>query len=115
MNYMYYELDDMTDNEMLEYVQKKIDNSEDFTKAHIMVYATLCKRHGDVKAKEMMQFKEVVTLKTIKEKISELAAIYNTYGLDSAISKYKEKELFDNNKKHLYKAKELSAMARYVI
>ena len=54
-------------------------------------------------------------MKTIKEKIKELSAIYNTYGLNSEFSKVAENTLVNNNPKHIYKAKELSAMARYVI
>lgn len=53
-------------------------------------------------------------MKTIKGKISELAAVYNTYGLNSEFSKMAEKALVNNNPKHIYKAKELAAMARYV-
>jgi hypothetical protein len=51
---------------------------------------------------------------TIKQKIVELAAIYNTFGLDNDISKEAEKRLVSNNVKHIIKAKELSAMARHI-
>ncbi|MGV2887124.1 hypothetical protein [Paenibacillus taichungensis] len=51
---------------------------------------------------------------TIKNKIKDLAATYNTFGLDSAFSKEAEK-LSGLNYKQIYEAKELSAMSRYVI
>lgn len=53
--------------------------------------------------------------KTVKEKIYELSAMYNTYGLDSEFAKMAEKTLFDGNMTHIHKARILSAQSRYVM
>lgn len=49
------------------------------------------------------------------EKVKELAAFYNTWGIDNDFSKEAEKRLVENNKKLIQEARELAAMARNVI
>lgn len=51
---------------------------------------------------------------TIADKVKELAAMYNTFGLDSVFSKEAEKQS-GLNYKQIYEAKELSAMSRHTI
>jgi hypothetical protein len=51
---------------------------------------------------------------TKKDKIKELAAIYNTFGLDNFMAKEAERVLLNNDLKGVAKARELAAMARHI-
>lgn len=51
----YFELNEMSDKEMISVLKNKIKSSDNWQKFHVMVYSVLCKRHGDKKAYEIMQ------------------------------------------------------------
>lgn len=50
----YFELEKMTDDEIMDTLKKKIKASNNWQKLHVMIYSVLCNRHGDEKANEII-------------------------------------------------------------